>query len=143
MYVDKWYFFGIVLRIGGSWMAATRTEALHQNAEGLDIQAPNVILSSLANAQIEVAKAARGAIPAFAKAAEIIASRLKSGGKFAYTPMVSSGLMALVAAGADAAEKILEGTSQKLRPVLSAIEGSMGRNASVLKTEPAKGQQGD
>jgi N-acetylmuramic acid 6-phosphate (MurNAc-6-P) etherase len=141
--VDKWYFFGIVLWIGGKWMAETRTEALHQNAEGLDIRHPDAILASLANAQIEAAKAARGAIPAIAEAAETIASRLKSGSKFAYTAMVSSGLMALVAAGADAAEKILEGTSQKLRPVLSAIEGSMGRNASVLKTEPAKGQQGD
>ncbi|TIX53096.1 MAG: N-acetylmuramic acid 6-phosphate etherase, partial [Mesorhizobium sp.] len=55
-------------------MAETRTEALHQNAEGLDIQAPDAILSSLANAQIEAAKAVHGAISAIAKAAEIIAS---------------------------------------------------------------------
>lgn len=76
-------------------MADTRTEALHQNAEGLDIQAPDAILSSLANAQIEAAKAVRGAIPAIAKAAEIIASRLNSGGKLAYAAAGSSGLMAL------------------------------------------------
>jgi len=76
-------------------MADTRTEALHRNAAGLDIQAPDAILSYLADAQIEAAKAVRGAIPAIAKAAEIIASRLNSGGKLAYAAAGSSGLMAL------------------------------------------------
>ncbi|TJW29289.1 MAG: N-acetylmuramic acid 6-phosphate etherase, partial [Mesorhizobium sp.] len=52
-------------------------------------------------------------------------------------------LLAAGAASADAAQKILEGTRHKLRPALSAIEGSMGRKTSVLKTEPEKGQQGD
>ena len=76
-------------------MADTRTEALHRNAEGLDIQAPDAILSYLADAQIEAAKAVRRATPAIAKAAEIIASRLNSGGKLAYAAAGSSGLMAL------------------------------------------------
>jgi len=76
-------------------MAETRTEALHHNAQGLDIQAPEDILSSLAEAQIEAARAVRGAIPAIAKAAEIIADRLKAGGKLAYAAAGSSGLMAL------------------------------------------------
>lgn len=76
-------------------MAETRTEALHRNAERLDIQAPEAILVSLADAQIEAAKAVRNAIPAIAKAAEIIAGRLKSGGKLAYAAAGSSGLMAL------------------------------------------------
>ena len=76
-------------------MADTRTEALHRNAAGLDIQAPDAILSYLADAQIEAAKAVRGAIPAIAKAAEIIARRLNSGGKLAYAAAGSSGLMAL------------------------------------------------
>ncbi|QND57793.1 N-acetylmuramic acid 6-phosphate etherase [Mesorhizobium huakuii] len=76
-------------------MAETRTEALHRNAEGLDIQAPEAILVSLADAQIEAAKAVRNAIPAIAKAAEIIAARLRSGGKLAYAAAGSSGLMAL------------------------------------------------
>ena len=53
----------------------------------------------------------------------------------------------VTAAGADsgdAAEKLLERTGQKLRPALSAIEGSKGPKTSVLiKTEPEKGQQGD
>ena len=76
-------------------MAEPRTEALHRNAEGLDIQAPEAILVSLADAQIEAAKAVRNAIPAIAKAAEIIASRLNGGGKLAYAAAGSSGLMAL------------------------------------------------
>lgn len=76
-------------------MAETRTEALHQNAEGLDIQTPDAILASLADAQIEAAKVVRQAIPSIARAAEIIAGRLKSGGKLAYAAAGSSGLMAL------------------------------------------------
>lgn len=76
-------------------MAETRTEALHQNAEGLDIQAPDAILSSLADAQIEAAKVVRNAISSIARAAEIIAGRLSGGGKLAYAAAGSSGLMAL------------------------------------------------
>ncbi|RUU56375.1 N-acetylmuramic acid 6-phosphate etherase, partial [Mesorhizobium sp. M2C.T.Ca.TU.002.02.1.1] len=65
-------------------MAETRTEALHQNAEGLDVQSPDAILAFLANAQIEASKAVHGAIPAIAAAAELIAKQLKSGGRLAY-----------------------------------------------------------
>ncbi len=49
-------------------MAETRTEALHQNAGGLDTQAPDAILSALVNAQVEAASAVRNAIPAIATA---------------------------------------------------------------------------
>lgn len=76
-------------------MAETRTEALHRNAEGLDIQAPEAILVSLVDAQIEAATTVRNAIPAIARAAEIIADRLNRGGKVAYAAAGSSGLMAL------------------------------------------------
>ncbi|TIV97139.1 MAG: N-acetylmuramic acid 6-phosphate etherase, partial [Mesorhizobium sp.] len=76
-------------------MVETRTEALHQNAEGLDVQTPEAILAFLANAQIEAAKAVHGAIPAIAAAAELIARQLKSGGRLAYAAAGSSGLMAV------------------------------------------------
>ncbi|MBZ9871557.1 N-acetylmuramic acid 6-phosphate etherase [Mesorhizobium sp. BR1-1-9] len=76
-------------------MAETRTEALHRNAEGLDIQAPEAILASLADAQVEAAKTVRDAIPSIAKAAGVIASCLSNGGKLAYAAAGSSGLMAL------------------------------------------------
>lgn len=76
-------------------MAETRTEALHQNAGGLDIQAPAAILSALANAQVEAAAAVRGAIPEIAVAAETVAETLRGGGRLAYAAAGSSGLMAL------------------------------------------------
>jgi N-acetylmuramic acid 6-phosphate etherase len=76
-------------------MAEKRTEAQHQNAGGLDIQAPGAILSSLVNAQVEAAAAVRNAIPAIAAAAEIVAEKLRGGGKLAYAAAGSSGLMAL------------------------------------------------
>ncbi|AZO72283.1 MAG: N-acetylmuramic acid 6-phosphate etherase [Mesorhizobium sp.] len=76
-------------------MVETRTEALHQNAEGLDVQTPEAILAFLANAQVEAAKAVHGAIPAIAAAAELIARQLKSGGRLAYAAAGSSGLMAV------------------------------------------------
>ncbi|TGP24147.1 MULTISPECIES: N-acetylmuramic acid 6-phosphate etherase [unclassified Mesorhizobium] len=76
-------------------MVETRTEALHQNAEGLDVQTPEAILAFLANAQIEAAKAVHGAIPTIAAAAELIARQLKSGGRLAYAAAGSSGLMAV------------------------------------------------
>ncbi|PBB45161.1 N-acetylmuramic acid 6-phosphate etherase [Mesorhizobium sp. WSM3866] len=76
-------------------MAETRTEALHQNAAGLDVQAPDAILSFLANAQIEAARAVHGAIPAIAEAAELVARQLKGGGRLAYAAAGSSGLMAV------------------------------------------------
>ncbi|HEY4193175.1 MAG TPA: N-acetylmuramic acid 6-phosphate etherase, partial [Mesorhizobium sp.] len=70
-------------------------EALHHEAKGLDVQAPDAILASLVNAQVEAACAVRNAIPAIAAAAEIVAERLKRGGKLAYAAAGSSGLMAL------------------------------------------------
>lgn len=76
-------------------MAETRTEALHQNAGGLDTQAPDAILFALVNAQVEAASAVRNAIPAIATAAEIVAEKLRGGGKLAYAAAGSSGLMAL------------------------------------------------
>lgn len=76
-------------------MSETRTEALHHDAGGLDTQAPDAILSSLANAQIEAAAAVRAAIPAIADAASAVAASLAAGGRLAYAAAGSSGLMAL------------------------------------------------
>lgn len=76
-------------------MAFTRTEAQHRSAEGLDVQAPETVLSSLASGQIEAAEAVRAAIPAIAAAAELVAARLDAGGRLVYAAAGSSGLMAL------------------------------------------------
>ncbi len=76
-------------------MSEMRTEALHQNAGGLDIQPPDAILSSLVAAQVEAASTVRAAIPAIAAAAQVIAEKLRAGGTLAYAAAGSSGLMAL------------------------------------------------
>jgi N-acetylmuramic acid 6-phosphate etherase len=76
-------------------MAETRTEALHEHAGGLDQQPPAVVLGFLADAQIDAAKAVRGAIGSIATAASIVAETLGKGGRLAYAAAGSSGLMAL------------------------------------------------
>ena len=76
-------------------MAETRTEALHENAGGLDQQPPAVVLGFLADAQAQAAQAVRGAIGPIADAASIIAETLGQGGRLAYAAAGSSGLMAL------------------------------------------------
>lgn len=76
-------------------MVEMRTEALHRSAEGLDIQPPHVVLSALADAQIEAAGAVRNSVPQIAAAARLIADRLASGGRLIYAAAGSSGLMAL------------------------------------------------
>lgn len=76
-------------------MAEMRTEALHRSAEGLDIQPPHVVLSALADAQIEAAGAVRNSVPQIAAAARLVADRLASGGRLIYAAAGSSGLMAL------------------------------------------------
>jgi N-acetylmuramic acid 6-phosphate etherase len=76
-------------------MAQKRTEAQHRDAEGLDIQAPEAVLKSLAEAQIEAASAVREAIPAIAAASALISERLKAGGRLVYAAAGSSGLMAV------------------------------------------------
>jgi N-acetylmuramic acid 6-phosphate etherase len=76
-------------------MAATRTEALHDRAGGLDIAPAATVLGLLADAQVEAAGAVRPAIPALAEAASIVSQCLAAGGKLAYAAAGSSALMAL------------------------------------------------
>ena len=76
-------------------MAQLRTEALHEHAEGLDMQPPAAVLGFLADAQVEAARSVQGAISQIAAAAAIAAECLGSGGRIAYAAAGSSGLMAL------------------------------------------------
>jgi N-acetylmuramic acid 6-phosphate etherase len=76
-------------------MAQLRTEALHEHAEGLDMQPPEAVLGFLADAQVEAARSVQGAISQIAAAAAIAAECLGSGGRIAYAAAGSSGLMAL------------------------------------------------
>lgn len=76
-------------------MASRRTEAVREDARGIDARAPESVLRLLADAQVEAAGAVHAAIPAIAEAAETIAACLAAGGRLAYAAAGSSGLMAL------------------------------------------------
>ncbi|WP_378945872.1 N-acetylmuramic acid 6-phosphate etherase [Mesorhizobium sp. ANAO-SY3R2] len=76
-------------------MAPRRTEAVHEDAQGIDARAPESVLRLLADAQVEAAGAVHAAIPEIAEAAETIAACLAAGGRLAYAAAGSSGLMAL------------------------------------------------
>ncbi|OHV77420.1 N-acetylmuramic acid 6-phosphate etherase [Rhizobium sp. LCM 4573] len=76
-------------------MSGIATEARHGKAEGLDRLAPKEILTLLAMGQQEAASAVDGAIGAIAKAADLVSSTLRAGGKLVYAGAGSSGLMAM------------------------------------------------
>lgn len=71
------------------------TEAIHENAAGLDMQPPATVLRILADAQIEAAGSVLVALPAIAEAAALAAERLAGGGRIVYVGAGSSGLMAM------------------------------------------------
>ncbi|WP_111430625.1 N-acetylmuramic acid 6-phosphate etherase [Rhodobacteraceae bacterium DSL-40] len=98
-------------------MTASRTEARHALAEGLQGQAPATVLARLLGQQRDAAAAVEAAIPALARAAEAAAAALAAGGRVAYAGAGSAGLMAM----ADALE--LPGTyglAPESTPVLFA-----------------------
>ncbi|MCQ1834880.1 N-acetylmuramic acid 6-phosphate etherase [Neorhizobium galegae] len=76
-------------------MSTTATEARHEKAEGLDTLAPAEILALLASGQRVAAKVVDQAIPVIAKAADLVAAALKSGGKVIYAGAGSAGLVAM------------------------------------------------
>jgi N-acetylmuramic acid 6-phosphate etherase len=76
-------------------MSRTATEARHGEAEGLDTLAPAEILVLLASGQQAAAKVVEHAVPAIAKAADLVAGALKSGGKVVYAGAGSAGLVAM------------------------------------------------
>jgi N-acetylmuramic acid 6-phosphate etherase len=93
--LDKWYFFGIILRELEDGMSATQTEMIHPSASGLDTLPPQDVLAILCAGQVDAAKAVATAIPAIAEAAELAARTLSDGGRLIYAAAGSSGLMAL------------------------------------------------
>jgi N-acetylmuramic acid 6-phosphate etherase len=76
-------------------MAIARTEAVHRNAEGLDMRPPEAIVRILLDAQVEAANGVSSAAEDIAKAAGVAAHRLSSGGRLIYAAAGSSALMAL------------------------------------------------
>lgn len=75
-------------------MIAPQTEALHQDAEGLDARPLPEIAQVLVDGQIAAAAAVRDAAADIAKAAEVLASTIRNGGVVHYVAAGSSGLMA-------------------------------------------------
>jgi N-acetylmuramic acid 6-phosphate etherase len=81
-------------------MSKTATEARHGSAAGLDQLAAGDILALLAAGQQQAAKVVDHAIADIAKAADLAAQTLRSGGKLIYAGAGSAGLIAM----ADAVE---------------------------------------
>ncbi|SMF37611.1 N-acetylmuramic acid 6-phosphate etherase [Xaviernesmea oryzae] len=76
-------------------MSSNATEARHGKAEGLDTLAPAEILRLLASGQQEAAKAVDSAVPSIARAADLAAATLRSGGMLVYAGAGSAGLVAI------------------------------------------------
>ena len=96
-------------------MASARTEARHEQAEGLDERSPADVLKVLSQAQQQAAAAVDAAIEDIAEAAKLAADALRSGGRLVYAGAGSSGLMAM----ADALE--LPGTMPEKRFLLRKL----------------------
>ncbi|WP_117192872.1 N-acetylmuramic acid 6-phosphate etherase [Rhizobium terrae] len=75
-------------------MSSSATEARHGKAKGLDRLAPVEILALLASGQQDAAKAVDHAVPAIARAADLVAATLRSGGRLVYAGAGSAGLVA-------------------------------------------------
>ncbi|MBX3567312.1 MAG: N-acetylmuramic acid 6-phosphate etherase [Rhizobiaceae bacterium] len=76
-------------------MVVSGTESVNEGALGLDALPSQEILRRLADAQLQAAAAVRPAIPAIARAADLVANRLATGGRLVYAAAGSSALMAM------------------------------------------------
>ena len=75
-------------------MNKVETEALHDQAIGLDDRPLAEAAAILAEGQIAAAAMVRGAVPAISRAATVLANSLREGGVLHYVAAGSSGLMA-------------------------------------------------
>ncbi|MDR3471755.1 MAG: N-acetylmuramic acid 6-phosphate etherase [Devosia sp.] len=76
-------------------MALNETEKTHLSAKGFDLRPPYEALDILATAQMGAAWSVRSAIREIARASEMMADAIASGGRLAYAAAGSSALMAL------------------------------------------------
>lgn len=77
-------------------MSGSRTEALHNAAEGLDERPLTEIAALLAEGQIAAAKSLLGALDSIVNGASAMARTIRNGGMLHYVAAGSSGLMAAV-----------------------------------------------
>ena len=76
-------------------MVGKLTEDRHPEAAGLDLRSDADVLALLAKGQAEAAQCVSSAAPAIARAADLAAGSIRSGGRLIYAAAGSSGLMAL------------------------------------------------
>jgi N-acetylmuramic acid 6-phosphate etherase len=76
-------------------MSKNATEARNGKAVGLDMLEPTAVLTLLASGQQEAAKSIDASVQAIARAADLVATALRSGKKLVYAGAGSSGLMAM------------------------------------------------
>ena len=76
-------------------MGMLQTEKTHVSAKGFDLRQPTDALDILATAQMGAAWSVRSALPAIARASELVAGAIASGGTLAYAAAGSSALMAM------------------------------------------------
>jgi N-acetylmuramic acid 6-phosphate etherase len=122
-------------------MALARTEAVNEQAAGLDTLPPQEVLSRLAAAQAQAAASVAEARREIAGAAEAVASRLAAGGRLIYAAAGSSGLMALADAlelpgtygiARDRVVVLIAGGRQALEDLAGAPEDDAAGAATAL-----------
>lgn len=117
-------------------MAIPQTEKTHVSASGFDLRTPHDALDILATAQMSAAWAVRSALGALARASELTAETIASGGQLAYAAAGSSALMAM----ADALE--LPGTygipKDKIHILIAGGAGALGNLAGAPEDDEAQ-----
>ena len=117
------------------------TEDRDSHAQGFDTLPPTRMLEVLAAAQATAARSVEAAIPAIAKASDLMATTLASGHRLAYIGAGSSGLMALAdclelpgtyGIGVDEAIVILAGGRDSLVDMLGTGEDDVEAGAADL-----------
>lgn len=76
-------------------MNAPKTESMHDQAEGIDLRAPDAILSVLLDGQADAVASVRQAMPDIIAASDIVAETVRRDGNLIYAAAGSSGLIAL------------------------------------------------
>lgn len=76
-------------------MGIAQTEKTHVSARGFDLRPPHEALDILATAQMGAAWSVRSALPAIARASEVMADCVAAGGTLGYAAAGSSALMAM------------------------------------------------
>jgi N-acetylmuramic acid 6-phosphate etherase len=95
IFVDYWYYFGMLMTERRNRMTSARTEELHPASAGLHGLSSGDVLLRLLDAQLASAQCLYACLPAIAQAVDVAVQRFGAGGRLIYAGAGSSGLMAL------------------------------------------------